>query len=127
MKLIILGTLLLIALGFFVLAYFMNDTKRGAYALLSGFIIVLLTGILIAGFGLEYQKGTVTTEDLNSTSTIIGNDTLTTGTNTITETYEYNTLNALERTILSLPLILAGFWGVLVVATAVKESRYEEQ
>lgn len=109
MKLVVLGLMLTFAIGFFIVAYFQDESRRGGYAMLSGFVLILLAGLLAALFGVEYQSGLSAIE--------VGTIT--------TVAYQYTSLSTLENFIISFPLILAGFWGTLVVVGALRDSRYE--
>lgn len=109
MKLVVLLLLLSFGMGFFLLAYFQSESRRGGYAMLSGFILVMIAGLLVAGFGLEYRDG-YTITDAGVTQTI---------------DYDYVALSTLENLSVALPLILAGLWGTLVVFQALRETRNE--
>jgi hypothetical protein len=109
MKLVVLGLILLFALGFFILAAVMREDKRFGYALLAGFITIMIGGLMVAGFGLEYPTGATITDNGN----------------TIDVTDNYTTLTALELTAVAMPLIITGFWGLLVVINGMRDSRYE--
>lgn len=116
MKLTILILLLSFGLGFFSLAYFQQEARRGGYAMLSGFIVLMITGLLVSGFGLEYKAG----EDITAVFDA--------GTNTTTTQmqYSYESVTTIENTLVGLPLILAGFWGMMIVIGALRETRGEE-
>lgn len=109
MKLVVLGLILLFALGFFILAAIIREDKRFGYALLAGFIAILMGGLMTAGFGLEYQTGATIT-DSGSVIDVADN---------------YTSLTALEITAVAMPLIITGFWGLLVVINGMRGERFE--
>lgn len=88
----------------------MREDRRYGYTLLAGFSMLLFAGLMVAGFGLEYSTGS-TIETIGSVSTIQNN---------------YSSIDAIERTIVSLPLVLTGFWGVLVAVSGIRSSTDEE-
>lgn len=108
MQLLILTLILLFSLGFFVLAYFQKESERGGYAMLSGFVLILTAGLLVAASGIDYRSGDTTVTD-NMTATAV-------------RTYDYAPVNVLERSAIALPLILAGFWGALVCVAAMRDN-----
>lgn len=111
MKLVVLVLLLSFTVGFFFLAYFQNESRRGGYAMLAGFIILLLSGTFVAVFGLDYRDGYVMT-DSGAVDTI---------------DYTFVSLTATENILVSLPLIISGLWGLIVVGLALRETRYDEE
>ena len=106
MNLTVLSLMLVFSAGFFVLAAIMGEDRRGAYALLTGFVILLGAGLLVATTGIEYRSGA---------------SAVTSG-STTTVTYTYDSVSAAERAAVTLPLILVGLWGVLVTYGALKDS-----
>lgn len=111
MNLSILILLVSIALGFFVAAYIFRDTRRGGYMMLSGFLVVLLAGLLTLTTGIDYPSGY--TIDDTSTPTVLSTT--------------YTTIPTLENTIISMPFILAGLWGILVVGNTLYSTRKDDE
>lgn len=111
MKLVVLVLLLCFSLGFFLLAYFQGESKRSGYAMMAAFVVLMLSGIFVSGFGLEYRDGYVIT-DSGSTSDI---------------DYVYISLTTLENIAVGLPLVVSGLWGLIVVGLALREQNREER
>jgi len=109
MNLTVIILLLSFAIGFFILGFIIRENKKYGYAILSGFVLLLITGLLIGSDGIEYPSGALI-DTVNSTTTV---------TNT------YSSTTTLETTSLSLPLILAGFWGLLVTVNSIRSANYE--
>ena len=109
MQLAILILMLAFALGCFFLAWLREEAGDG-YAMLAGFVILLLAGLVLLVTGVNYQVGssTVTTVVNLSTTTAV-------------TSYTYAGVTIWELTILSITLIVTGFWGVLAVATNIRE------
>lgn len=111
MQLLILIMLLGIGLGFFALAWMMSESKRGGYAMLSGFVLILIAGLLTTAFGVNYKSG----YQLNDNSTVT------------TVSYQYTNLTVLENFVVGTPLILGGFWGAIVVMLSMGEMKKDEK
>lgn len=111
MKLVVLIMILSFAIGFFLLAFTQSESKRGGYAMMTGFVLVLAAGVLVAATGVDYQTGLSVTGS-GATTTII---------------YDYTSLTATELGAISLPLLLAGLWGILVVWGALRSDKYDDQ
>jgi hypothetical protein len=100
-----------VALGFFIAAYIFRDGRRGGYMMLSGFLVILLVGILTLTTGIEYPSGyTIDETGLQSVLTTT-----------------YATVSATENTVVSMPFILAGLWGVLVVTNTLYSTRKDKE
>lgn len=110
MNFAILVLLLSIGLGFFVGAYIFRDGRRGGYMMLSGFLVVLLVGILTVVNGIEYPTGYAINE--------VGLQSVLTTT--------YTSVSTLENTVVSMPFILAGLWGVIVVTNTLYSTRKDK-
>jgi hypothetical protein len=100
-----------IALGFFVAAYIFRDERRGGYMMLSGFMIIMLVGILTVATGIKYPTG-YTIDDTGAQSVL---------------TTTYTDVSTIENTIVSMPFILAGLWGIIVVTNALYKTRNDKE
>jgi ABC-type antimicrobial peptide transport system permease subunit len=109
MKLTVLIFILLFALGLFILAAILKEDKKFGYALLSGFVMILTAGLLVAGFGIDYQTGSTITDN-GSTIEVVDN---------------YTSLTNFEGAFVALPLIITGFWGLMIAIAGIRESRFE--
>lgn len=98
-------------MGFFTLAWLQSESRKGGYAMLVGFLFLMAAGMLTAAFGLEYRDGY--TIDDTVTPNVID--------------YVYISLDTTEQFIVSLPLIISGLWGVVVVGLAIREDRSDER
>lgn len=96
MQIEIVGFLLLIAIGFVVAGWLLKEQKESLYLFLAGFIIVMISGIIIAGIGIEF------------TSVIIVN-------NGIVAIEQY-TVPAYVEYLAGSALLISGFWGVITMS-----------
>jgi hypothetical protein len=89
----------------------MNESKKGGYAMLTGFILVLLAGLLTAGFGIEYKAGYKIIDTTTGSSI----------------QYVFNTLTLLESIAIGTPLFVGGLWGIIVVVLAFRTQGREDR
>jgi preprotein translocase subunit SecG len=107
MNFTILILLLSISLGFFIAAYIFREGRRGGYMMLSGFLVILLAGILTIVNGLTYPIGyTIDEVGLQSVLTSV---------------------SAIENTLVSMPFILAGLWGVVTISITLYSTKDDEE
>ena len=96
MEIEIITFLLVVALAFILAGWLLKETKESMYMFLTGFVIVLVTGIIVASTGLDFTS-----------AIIINNNAITT---------QGFTTPGYVNVIASLSFILAGLWGTIVMS-----------
>lgn len=115
----VFSTLGIISVVLFLMGKFFDDHDYGIFFYISGFLITLFLGILVATSGLSIVSGTETiqvpTYDIN------GNVVNT----TITEVNEYESVSDTFQLLISLILIMGSLGGVGALLSNLQEKRWK--
>lgn len=102
MDLTILILMLALAAGFTIIGFVIKDEtyQRGSnYLKISGFLILMLAGVLLATTGLKYQQGYTITTATDGTQTLAA---------------QYSSATGPEGIIVGLAMILGGMYGAIM-------------
>ena len=104
--------LLLLSAGFVGIGIFFRDRRNAGYLVLTGFVILMLTGLLLSYDEITVKSGEVI-EAVNNTSSVT--------------TFTYEEPNAVTNSVLSMILILGGLWGIIATSRLMKMDSEEDE
>lgn len=107
-----IAILLLLLSGSLILAaMLLRDRKNSGYLFMSGFVVLMVTGLLLSYDEIGVKSGEIQTAVNDTTTTV---------------TYVYEEPNAVTNTVVSMVLILGGLWGVLTTSRLMKIDSEED-